>query len=113
MEGKWVLLIIGVLFLFCIIAVVVDCLHDTKENEKEPELYVPPRAGEVTPSSWATSSFSPSLFLGMSPTIYFVCGACRGENQLKVPMDTVPYDGGLRLRCQCCGKPNRLPLRRL
>lgn len=112
MDGKWVLLVIGVLFLFCIVAVVIDSLCKKKENETEPEPYVPPRAGEVSPRYWATSSFAPSIFLGMSPTIYFVCGACRGENQLKVPMATVPYDGGLRLRCQCCGKPNRLPIRR-
>lgn len=113
MDGKWVLLVIGVLFLFCIVAVVIDCLRNTKEDENEaPEPYVPPRAGEVSPRYWATSSVAPSIFLGMSPTIYFVCGACRGENQLKVPMATVPYDGGLRLRCQCCGKPNRLPIRR-
>ena len=114
MDGKWILIVIGVLFLAVIIAIVVDCLLGTKENEtEEPELYVPPRTGEVSPRNWATSSFSPSVFLGMSPTIYFVCGACRGENQLKVPMATVPYDGGLRLLCQCCGKPNRLPIRRL
>lgn len=113
MDGKWILIVIGVLFLAVIIAIVVDCLRNTKESEPEPEPYVPPRAGEVSPRNWATSSFSPSVFVGMSPTIYFVCGACGGETQLKVPMATVPYDGGLRLRCQCCGKPNRLPIRRL
>ena len=114
MGYKWILIVIGVLFLAAIIAIVVDCLRNTKENEtEEPQPYVPPRAGEVTPRYWATSSFSPSIFLGMSPTIYFVCGVCRGENQLKIPMATVPYDGGLRLRCQYCGKPNRLPIRRL
>ena len=113
MDGKWILIVIGVVFLAVIIAVVIDCVRNTKEDENEPEPYVPPRAGEVSPSSWATSSFSPSIFVGMSPTIYFVCGACHGETQLKVPMATVPYDGGLRLRCQCCGKPNRLPIRRI
>ena len=113
MEGKWILIVIGVLLLVCIAAVVIDRLCKKKENETEPEPYVKPRAGEVSPRYWATSSFSPSIFVGMSPTIYFECGACRGENQLKVPMATVPENGGLRLRCQCCGKPNRLPIRRI
>lgn len=110
MDGKWVLILIGVLILVGIAAVVIDHVCKKAENETEPEPYVPPRTGEVSPRYWATSSFAPSIFLGMSPTIYFVCGACRGENQLKVPMATVPYDGGLRLRCQRCGKPNRLPI---
>jgi hypothetical protein len=115
MDNRWVLIVIGALFLACIIVVVIDsyCKKTAADTEPEPQLYVKPRAGEVTPREWATSSFAPSIFFGMSPTIYFRCGACRGETQLKVPMATVPYEGGLRLRCQCCGKPNRLPIVRV
>lgn len=112
--GKIIFGIVLVLFFVALVAAIVTSIRYEKEKKKNPSppLYVKPRAGEVTPRRWATSSFSPSIFVGMSPTIYFVCGACRGETQLKVPMATVPYEGGLRLRCQCCGKPNRLPLRR-
>lgn len=115
MDNRWVLIVIGALFLACIIVVVIDsyCKKKEADAEPEPQPYVKPRAGEVTPREWATSSFAPSIFFGMSPTIYFRCGACRGETQLKVPMATVPYEGGLRLRCQCCGKPNRLPIVRV
>ena len=112
--GKIIFGIILVLFFIALVSAIVVSIRYEKEKRKNPPPppYVKPRAGEVSPRRWATSSFSPSIFVGMSPTIYFVCGACRGETQLKVPMATVPYDGGLRLRCQCCGKPNRLPIRR-
>ncbi len=112
MDNKWVLIVIGVLCLCAFIALIIDSYYQKKENETGSEPYVKPRAGEVSPRFWATSSFAPSVFLGMSPTIEFRCGACGGDTILKVPMATVPYDGGLCLRCQCCGKPNRLPIRR-
>ena len=111
MDNNWVLIVIGVLFLCVFIVLIIDSYCQKKENETESEPYVKPRAGEVSPRYWATSSFAPSILFGMSPTIEFRCGACGGETILKVPMATVPYDGGLCLRCQCCGKPNRLPIR--
>jgi hypothetical protein len=112
-NNNWVVIVIGGFLLACLIIVIIDSYCQKKETETEPQPYVKPRAGEVTPRAWATSSFAPSILFGMSPTIYFRCGACRGETQLKVPMATVPYEGGLRLRCQCCGKPNRLPIVRV
>ena len=93
--GKIIFGIILVLAFIALVAAIVASIRYEKEKKKNPSppLYVKPRAGEVTPRRWATSSFSPSIFVGMSPTIYFVCGACRGETQLKVPMATVPYEG--------------------
>lgn len=107
-----ILLVLGLIAL--VVTLVCSYRYEQKQRKNPPpQPYVKPHAGEVTPRTWATSSFAPSIFLGMSPTIYFRCGACRGETQLKVPMATVPYEGGLRLRCQCCGKPNRLPIVRV
>ena len=109
--GTICIILLVLAFIALVVALVYSYRYEKEKRENPPPPpYVPPRAGEVTPRRWATSSFAPSIFLGMSPTIYFVCGACRSENQLKVPMATVPYDGGLRLRCLCCGKPNRLPI---
>ena len=107
--------IILVLAFIALVAAIVASIRYEKEKSKNPppQPYVKPRAGEVSPRRWATSSFSPSVLLGISPNIFFSCGACQASNQLKIPMATVPANGGLRLRCQCCGKPNRLPIRRL
>lgn len=102
------------LFIFLLLGVAICLVLDSKTKKKHKmEYYTKLQAGEVFPMKWATSAFSPSVLLGISPNIFFSCGACQASNQMKVPMSTVPANGGLRLRCQCCGKPNRLPIRRL
>lgn len=102
------------LLLFLMLSVAICFVIDSKKQKKHKmDYYTKPQAGEVFPMKWATSAFSPSVLLGISPNIFFSCGACQASNQLKVPMSTVPANGGLRLRCQCCGKPNRLPIRRI
>lgn len=107
------------LFLFITLAVAivgiilaVIFIPGKDADETEPP-HVAPRPGKVTPRGWATQSFSPSCLFGMSPTIYFACGKCCAEQQLKIPMHTVPdEDIGLPLRCQRCGTVNRLPIKR-
>ena len=119
MNDKWVIIIIVTAILVVVAGIFLAVFlkktkaRDGDDEEEDDEPYVRPHKGEVTPREWATSSFAPSIFFGMSPTIYFRCGECHGETMLKVPMETVPYEGGLRLRCQCCGKPNRLPIVRM
>ena len=88
-------------------------LKKQETKERETRRFVQPLAGEYAPRYFAMSDCSLRLLGGMKPTIYFHCGACVGENSMKVPLFNIPCSGGLILHCQCCGKPNRIPIRRL
>ena len=112
--GWCALIVAGVGILALIISgIVYTCKHRNDRISVE-DPYVEPRPGEVCPVEWATHTFALSMFLGMSPTIYFECGKCRSDNQLKIPTCTVPEDNrGLPLRCQRCGTINRLPIKQV
>ena len=64
------IIVISLAFIALVVAIVYSIRYE-KEKRKipPPPPYVKPRAGEVSPRNWATSSFSPSIFVGMSPTI--------------------------------------------